>query len=73
MLIGPLSWCPSVLETLHFSFFSLRPYPLTCIFPTVRLEVFIVVKKITDISVIEKDMSISVGEKFKVFFWCQKK
>lgn len=31
------------------------------------------VKKITDISVIEKDMSISVGEKFKVFFWCLKK
>lgn len=31
------------------------------------------VKKITEISVIEKDMSILVGEKFKVFFWCLKK
>lgn len=31
------------------------------------------VKKIIDISVIERDMSILVGEKFKVFFWCLKK
>ena len=31
------------------------------------------VKKITEISVIEKDMSILGGEKFKVLFWCLKK
>lgn len=31
------------------------------------------VKKITEISVIEKDMSILVGEKFKVFFGVFKK